>query len=831
MEVSDKGLETLPKNFEQGFKDEAYLVTEDNMSITINSNLASTNASLNLKRASSRLSKSIQRLSSGNRIISASDDAGGLAVAMKLQSSLRRATAAMTNTQNGTSFLQMQDSVLKIAGEIIDRMSELKAFWNDISKSDSDRATYNHEFKELQKELNSLKKHKFNGVSVFASISPDDKSLKIITSDDGTGDAIQISRLGLFENLKSKYGADGVLNSGSHGEYRQLIGDFTHDAGILDANPGYTSRSYSKGEVIFKRGTSDADSGYFMALNDVISGVPVQDSSGPNSNWIRIADKTGAGFAEAYPDAPFYDHTNLKFTSEGDAVAYLEGDVLKVQAHWNDPNSFIYIRAQSDVPRNLTLDKILESGIGEGQYFEYVGSDKTTDGVFRPTSSYIMPNSLHATPEDFNITVEQMGELLLGHTANAFTPSYIQVGNPASPSIYHPSQNWEIKEWNSGVFKYGDIVIDKDKAVSGSSDDYIVSISQNVKGLYLGGAYEVNDIVQSNGKWYKAVNSVPASDSPVNNSGNWLDITDPNGGIPSDSAFAGTPSLTTSKYADVTNEEYWARTHFGALVGKTIDVDYTRGDNIYHEGKYYVYTSHLDSSDQLYTAGTGVDGLTNFEQLLSQGAITELDMYVDTIGGGGASGLAQGIYYKPNQDLEFIDRLPDTGLVRTNSIERLTDPRVGADGIFNSNDDIIYAGLNPGNDGIYGTMDDYYTTTEYSEVARAGGHIDSDADNNKDLLDTSNGLEDFSVADFVDYIQTIANLRAVNGGTLSRLDYASRMLEENSVNLEAARARIMDADMAKEASRMAQQNVLMQAGAAMVSQANQMNSIVLQLLQ
>ena len=69
------------------------------MSITINSNLASTNASINLKRASTRLSKSIQRLSSGNRIISASDDAGGLAVAMKLQSSLRRATASMMNTQ------------------------------------------------------------------------------------------------------------------------------------------------------------------------------------------------------------------------------------------------------------------------------------------------------------------------------------------------------------------------------------------------------------------------------------------------------------------------------------------------------------------------------------------------------------------------------------------------------------------------------------------------------------------------------------------------------------------------------------------------------------
>jgi flagellin-like hook-associated protein FlgL len=802
------------------------------MSITINSNLASTNASLNLKRASSRLSKSIQRLSSGNRIISASDDAGGLAVAMKLQSSLKRATAAMTNTQNGTSFLQMQDSVLKIAGEIIDRMSELKSFWNDISKSDSDRATYNHEFRELQKELISLKGQKFNGVSVFASVSPDEKNLKIITSDDGTGEAIQINRLGLFENLKSKYGADGVLNSGSHGEYRQLIGEFTGDAGILDANPGYTSRPYAKGEVVFKRGTSDADSGYFMALNDVITGAPVEDTQSPNSNWIRIADKTGAGFSEAYPDAPFYDHTNLKFTSSGDAVAYLEGDVLKVQAHWNDPNSFVYIKAQTDVPRNITLDSILDNGIGEGQYFEYVGSDSAGD-VSRPATSYIMPNSLHESPDDFNEIftsgkVSLMGKIIVNNTANGFTPSYVQVGDASSPSIYHPSQNWEIKEWNNGVFKYGDIVIDKAAAMTGTSDSYIVSISKNVKGLYLGGAYEAGDIVQANGNWYKATTAIAAEVNPVTDTtGGWSLIADPL----SDPDFAGNPALTTANHADLSNDKYWARTHFGALVGKTIDVDYTRGDNIYYEGKHYVYTSLMDSSDQLYTAGTGQDGITNFEQLLSQGAVTELKLYVDTVGGGGSPNIAKGVYYKPNEDLEFIDRLPNTGFVRTNSIERTTDPRLGADGIFNSNDDIIYAGLNPGNDGIYGTMDDYYTTTAFSEVAKTGGHIDSDADNNKDLLDTSNGLEDFSVADFVDYIQTIANLRAVNGGTMSRLDYASRMLEENQVNLEAARARIMDADMAKEAARMAQQNVLMQAGAAMVSQANQMNSIVLQLLQ
>ena len=132
-----------------------------------------------MKRANNLLTKSLQRLSSGKRIVSPSDDAGGLAVGMKLQSSLKRAAASRLNTQNGVSFLQMQDGVLKVAGEILDRMSELKSFYNDVSKSEADRETYNHEFNELQRELNMLKGQKFNGVSLFATLEPDNNPLKI----------------------------------------------------------------------------------------------------------------------------------------------------------------------------------------------------------------------------------------------------------------------------------------------------------------------------------------------------------------------------------------------------------------------------------------------------------------------------------------------------------------------------------------------------------------------------------------------------------------------------------------------------------------------------
>jgi flagellin len=77
----------------------------------------------------------------------------------------------------------------------------------------------------------------------------------------------------------------------------------------------------------------------------------------------------------------------------------------------------------------------------------------------------------------------------------------------------------------------------------------------------------------------------------------------------------------------------------------------------------------------------------------------------------------------------------------------------------------------------------------------------------------------------------LANFRAINGGTMSRLSYSTQMLEENQINLESAVSRIMDADMALEASKLARQNVLVQTGATMLAQANQLSNVVLSLLQ
>jgi flagellin-like hook-associated protein FlgL len=138
------------------------------MSLTLSSNLAANRASQDLNKASVALRNSLNRLSSGNRIVSPNDDPGGMSVAYKLQSRMRRTEAVRHNVQNSISFLQVQDGVLSSAGNIASRMSELRTMAQDVTKNTSDIENYSKEFLELQKQLSQMYQEKFNGVSLFS---------------------------------------------------------------------------------------------------------------------------------------------------------------------------------------------------------------------------------------------------------------------------------------------------------------------------------------------------------------------------------------------------------------------------------------------------------------------------------------------------------------------------------------------------------------------------------------------------------------------------------------------------------------------------------------
>ena len=123
------------------------------MPLTINTNSAAAKANMHLARNNDMLRKSLNRLSSGSRIVQPVDDAGGLAVSMKLESAITRLSGAQINVQNAISFLEVQDGVMDAAGKIVNRMIELKGLSEDVMKNDSDKDNYNREFQDMQMQI------------------------------------------------------------------------------------------------------------------------------------------------------------------------------------------------------------------------------------------------------------------------------------------------------------------------------------------------------------------------------------------------------------------------------------------------------------------------------------------------------------------------------------------------------------------------------------------------------------------------------------------------------------------------------------------------------
>ena len=178
------------------------------MTLSINTNIAATRASKYLAANHQNLQKSLDRLSSGKRITTASDDAGGLAVSMKLEHSINGLEGAAKNISNAISLLQVQDGILDSAGQIVSRMGELKSMYSDVTKSSTDQATYNQEYRDLIGQLNAMTSAKFNDIELFKAA---DAQLTV----DVNGTNIEITQQGFAGEINTVVGDNIVAAAGN----------------------------------------------------------------------------------------------------------------------------------------------------------------------------------------------------------------------------------------------------------------------------------------------------------------------------------------------------------------------------------------------------------------------------------------------------------------------------------------------------------------------------------------------------------------------------------------------------------------------------------------
>jgi flagellin len=216
------------------------------MSLNVSTNTAALRAGSQLAKNNRLLQRSFDRLASGRRLTTPLDDPGGLAVSMKLQSSINRLSGAQNNVQNAVSFLEVQDGMLDTVGKILDRMSELKGLASqDPMKSSQDRASYNNEFKDLQSQLYDIAQMKFNGVSLFAQHAAKDDG----TSDsNGQGVFAGADQQSALDNTLTIYtSADGAAGSKVSLHKSLLLSALTIDTRSLDSASYLTGTQVADG--------------------------------------------------------------------------------------------------------------------------------------------------------------------------------------------------------------------------------------------------------------------------------------------------------------------------------------------------------------------------------------------------------------------------------------------------------------------------------------------------------------------------------------------------------------------------------------------------------
>jgi flagellin len=127
--------------------------------------------------------------------------------------------------------------------------------------------------------------------------------------------------------------------------------------------------------------------------------------------------------------------------------------------------------------------------------------------------------------------------------------------------------------------------------------------------------------------------------------------------------------------------------------------------------------------------------------------------------------------------------------------------------------------------GIYTTADDVISVT-FGGVDTAGLGV---AGQNVTGATPANALASINAIDGA--LQAVNSRRADFGAQMNRFQTTISNLQTMRNNIESANSVIRDADIAHETAQMAKNQVLQQAGTAILAQANQSSSLAMQLLQ
>jgi flagellin len=166
------------------------------MSLFVNTNVSSLNATRQLFTSNNNLNTAFERLSSGFRINSAKDDAAGLQISNRLTTQILGLDQAVRNANDGISVAQTIEGALAETTSALQRIRVLAVQSQNGINSSSDRVALQKEVTALKNEMSRIAStSQFGGVNVLDGAF---SSAFLVGANAGQTISINVERSGGF---------------------------------------------------------------------------------------------------------------------------------------------------------------------------------------------------------------------------------------------------------------------------------------------------------------------------------------------------------------------------------------------------------------------------------------------------------------------------------------------------------------------------------------------------------------------------------------------------------------------------------------------------------
>ncbi len=793
----------------------------------INHNIQALNAYRNLAQNMNNTSKSLEKLSSGMRINRAADDAAGLAISEKMRSQIRGLEMAERNGLDAISLIQTAEGALSSTHEILQRMRELSVQAANGTLEDEDRESIQKEINQLTTEINRIgNSTEFNAKKLLNSqISPDARAVEIdgsipydpgTTTIDGTSFSLNpksdlvagnynVKIEDVYSNKVTPTGLPGggvgtvtidpkdtSLTQGTYGvkvkeeQVKSIVGNPASTSPIADSVIVAPNSTLPDGNVnlqVKRENTVNNFQGNTTGITDVKITSVDPDLSTSDAFTIDVVSKpsniaNGPALPSTYVTGLTIDSNQFQNVGNDYQLKYTDTGSGKYSVTLVDSDGTTAISDPVILDDNIQNYEFYSGGSKIGVSFQTVDDVNTSLNAATADGKY----------NQFNIDKE----LVLNENGNRIASEVMTQGTPA------------------GTVTFSAAGIDYEVTHSGFAG---IDINESADfGIASAYSYSTDGF----------------STSTVFNPGDQITL---NGGIfvdtSSDEAQYTTPTSSMT-IALTTNNSFTAELVDG-VGGSTGAMKMVVSDN----GSY----SFGNPANVSFTTDTLADGTFQFivGQDTTKNAVLEtMGVEIETLEDVNPNSTLSFSNGDLEMDVASLSNGNATFSISGGTIDQSVSFQIGANegqmlkfGI----EDMRSEAVGISSKTADGTMDiktkeGKTVTVHFTKISGVQNGTESEY-----AIDVSTAEKaEAAIAAYDQAISKVSEQRSNMGAIQNRLEHTITNLTTANENLTSAESRIRDADMAKEMTTFTKNNILNQAGQAMLAQANQLPQGILQLL-